>query len=171
MRRGAVPRISLVWRPVASDVHDELRVSAEVAVDVDDEVGRCFGVEADLAIGPDTRGTALGTTCPVLKLRFDAFGIGVPHGHTVTNPPAGPPIAVTFSETAAPLIGTPPRPATSSSSTDPLDRRPMAWNRPSIVGDDGIRESNNRAGTNEPNDAAGLKWPLTSTMRSDAVSV
>src|SRR5262245_58879067 len=99
--------------------------------------------------------TALGTTWPATKLRFEASGCGEPHGNTVRKPPDEGDTAVTFNIAAPAPIGTPPRPSTVSCRVDPAGRRPSPCAVPSTVPLPG-RVSSNRAGTtlrNEPPDA------------------
>jgi len=61
------------------------------------------------------------------------FGIGEPHGKTVMKPLPAALSTATFSATATASAGTPARPVTCSSVTEPAVRTPMASNSPSIV--------------------------------------
>ena len=93
--------------------------------------------------------TAFGTTEPATKLRFDANGRSDPHGYTVTNPALFASTTVTFNTTAAAPPGTPPRPVTCNSVTEPAARSPPPSNKPSTVDKPApTRVSNNRAGNN-----------------------
>ncbi|GEP49176.1 hypothetical protein MSA03_26840 [Microbacterium saccharophilum] len=62
--------------------------------------------------------TRFGIVCPPLKFRFEAVGIAVPDGYTVTNPSRDGPVTVTFITTAATPAGTPERPATWSATVE-----------------------------------------------------
>src|SRR6478609_9120764 len=78
--------------------------------------------------------TAFGLGVEALKLTLDATGRGVPHGQTVTYPTPVASVAVRFSTTPVASAGTPPRPATSSSSVEPAVRMPIPANLLSTVG-------------------------------------
>ena len=61
-----------------------------------------------LPSAPTPTTTALGTVRPATTFRFDAFGRGMPAGHTVMNGEPEGSVAVTFNATAAtPVAGTP----------------------------------------------------------------
>ena len=96
---------------------------------------------------PTLATNSFGTTSPGPKFRLDATGTGDPHGDTVTNPASNGSTTVTFTTTAAAPTGTPPRPATTNSNTEPAPRRPPPANNPSTV-EFADRVSNNRAGLN-----------------------
>src|SRR5829696_1615081 len=105
--------------------------------------------------------TALGMSWPAWKLRLEATGTGWPQGNTVANPAAAAPAAVTLRATALALVGTLPRPVTWTSMTLPAPIGPPPEACPSTVLF-AVRESNNRAGGNDPNEASVMNQALTS---------
>src|SRR4051794_11497258 len=60
----------------------------------------------------------MATVLAAERLRFEAFGRGCPHAHTVTKPGAVGSVAVTLSTTAVASLGTSP-PVTASSTVTP----------------------------------------------------
>src|SRR5262245_40990788 len=119
---------------------------------------------------PTLASTALGTTCPAAKLRFEALGRGDPQGNTVRKPPVAGDTAVTFRITASAPPGTPPRPVTVSCRVESAAWRPSPCADPSTVGLPG-RVSSSRAGTRLLGAPPARTEPLTSTTRSVAAGV
>ena len=109
--------------------------------------------------------TAFATVEPGAKFTFDVFGRGVPHGYTVTNPPARLPVDVTFNVTAVASAGTPPRFATTNDVVTPALRMPSSANCPSTVA-----AASAWAGTSAPARASARTSPASRRERS-AVSV
>ena len=66
---------------------------------------------------PTLASTRLGTTCPAVKLRFDAVGAAPPAGKTVRYPAAFGDTTVTLSMTVLTAVGTGPIPVTVRSRT------------------------------------------------------
>ncbi len=113
---------------------------------------------------PTVATTKFGIVKPGVKFRFDAVGKPPPVGYAVMNPAADGPVTVTFSTTApTPDAGTPPCPATSSTTVPDGATAPTGAPVPTRV-------SNNRAGTNGPYAPADTgsperKYPATSATR------
>ena len=77
---------------------------------------------------------------------FDASGRAAPHGYTVAYPSPDAPTTVTFNDAATAPAGTPARPLTCTSVTEPAANTPIPENNPSTVAF-APRLSNTRAGT------------------------
>src|SRR5437773_8357186 len=88
---------------------------------------------------PTATVTEFATVWPATKFRLDANGNEPPHGYTVTNPVPSGRSAVTFNTTAVASNGTPPRPDTTNSRTEPATGFATS-----------SRESHNRDGTTPP---------------------
>ncbi len=92
---------------------------------------------------------------PAHRLTTDAVGIASSHGQAVTNPPPVMLSAVIVSSAAAASFGTPPRPATRSSSVWPLCAGPTDQ----VL----LRVSSTRAGCRPRSPAVPLDQPKLST--------
>src|ERR1035437_7826540 len=108
--------------------------------------------------------TRLGTTWSFTKFRLDAVGRVVPSPYTLTYPELVGSVAVTFNTTAdTPVSGTPPWPATCSTTVPPGATAPVGAPNP-------VRVSNNRNGARDPSAPATIgvperKYPETSATR------
>ena len=81
------------------------------------------------------------------KLRFEAVGLVLPAGQTVTKLAAVGLTAVTVNATAPASVGTPARPLTVTLVIDPVATGPVPWDWPSMVVAPGL-VSSKRAGIN-----------------------
>src|SRR6056297_1949078 len=89
---------------------------------------------------------SLAMLSPGWKLMLDVDGF-VPHGNTVAYPFVTAPVMVRFTTTASASTGTPPRPATGTSTIPPDGTGPAPVNRPS-ADTNPARVSANRTGVN-----------------------
>src|SRR4051812_41646161 len=111
--------------------------------------------------------TALGTGALFGKLTFEVAGRVPSHGHTVRNPPADAPTAVTLSTADFAVALMPPRPATGTVTTPPTANGPAPAPTPSIVGEL-ARVSSSRAGLANAFTLESGRTLNTSTTRSAA---
>src|SRR3954451_620139 len=97
--------------------------------------------------------TRLATVAPALKLMFDAVGLGVPHGKTVTKPGCFGSVTVTLSTAAFAVSGTAGVPAICRINGG-FASRPAGSSSMSAMGGGGaILVSRNRVGLSDTNAA------------------